>query len=477
MGRLFSPQSIAPLVLFRIFFGGMMLYHLYCMTIDHWIHFFYVLPDFHFTYPGFEWVKPWPGDGMYYHVAVMGIAAAGITVGLFYRCSAVAFFLGYTHLFLIEKALYQNHCYLICLLSGLMIVIPAHRAGSLDAYFGIVRQSNAAPTWALWLLRLQLGIPYFYGGLAKLNYDWLHSQPLTLWLARRHDAPLVGSLLTNEQAPFLFSYGGILLDLLIVPALLWRPTRPLAYLAALCFHLMNALLWDIGIFPWFMIGATLIFFPAESLRKLFRFPPIDVQSDPPPRSTTRLQKLQLAGLALFCSWQLLLPFRHYLYPGDVSWSEEGHHFAWHMMLREKDVGIRFYVVDPSSGERGLIRVEDFLNERQLSRMGKDADMVIDFVHHVRDHYLELQDRKLEIYVLNLAALNGRKAQLLMDPTIDYAAVERQWAPQPWIVPLSEPFRSEGWTAPLDQWETVLDLDLPAVMQIRPQVQRRRTDKP
>ncbi|WP_345095067.1 HTTM domain-containing protein [Bremerella cremea] len=134
----------------------------------------------------------------------------------------------------------------------------------------------------------------------------------------------------------------------------------------------------------------------------------------------------------------MLPFRHFLYPGDVSWTEEGHHFAWHMMLREKDVGIRFYVIAPATGTRGLVKVSDFLNERQISRMGKD----------------------LQIYVLNIAALNGRKPQLLMDPTVDYCAVQRSWFPQPWIVPLEEPLRAESWSAPLDQWEQILDLDVP-----------------
>lgn len=460
---LLAPQSIAPLVFFRIFFGVLMLYHLYGMTVDHWIHFFYVAPDFHFTYPGFAWVKPWPGDGMYLHVAVMGVAAMGISLGLFYRCSALVFCLGYTHLFLIEKALYQNHCYLICLLSGILIVIPAHQACSLDAYFGLVRKSYSAPTWALWLLRLQLGIPYFYGGLAKLNYDWMNSQPMKLWLVRRNDVPFVGELLTWEWAPFIFSYSGILLDLLIVPALLWKRTRLVAYVAALSFHLMNSVLWDIGIFPWFMIGATLLFFPAESLRKLLRFPPLEETSTSTSPAITLQQRLQLGAIGLFCLWQLLLPLRHFAYPGDVSWTEEGHHFAWHMMLREKDVGIRFYVVHAQSGQRGLIRVEDFLNERQLSRMGKDPDMVIEFVHHVRDHYRERSGKELDIYVLNIAALNGRKPQLLMDPTINYSAVQRGWSSQPWIRPLEEPLLAKGWSAPLDQWEQILDLDLPAMM--------------
>jgi vitamin K-dependent gamma-carboxylase len=47
----------------------------------------------------------------------------------------------------------------------------------------------------------------------------------------------------------LFSYGGLLFDLLVVPFLLFRHTRPLALLAAVGFHLMNSQLFTIGIFP------------------------------------------------------------------------------------------------------------------------------------------------------------------------------------------------------------------------------------
>ncbi|GAA4440111.1 HTTM domain-containing protein [Bremerella cremea] len=126
---------------------------------------------------------------MYFHVAVMCVAATGITLGCCFRLSSLLFFLGYTHLFLIEKALSQNHCYLICLLSGILFFLPANRACSVDAYFRWVKPSTQAPAWTLWLLRLQLGIPYFYGGLAKLNYDWLNSQPLKLWLATDPSLP------------------------------------------------------------------------------------------------------------------------------------------------------------------------------------------------------------------------------------------------------------------------------------------------
>ena len=72
---------------------------------------------------------------------------------------------------------------------------------------------------------------------------------------------------------YLFSYGGLLLDLFAVPLLLWPRTRNLTYAVTLGFHLMNAQLFNIGMFPWFMICATLLFFPPDWPRRV-RPPPV-----------------------------------------------------------------------------------------------------------------------------------------------------------------------------------------------------------
>ncbi len=464
--QLFVPVDIAPLVFFRIFFGAMMLYHVLSWVKKWWIDFFLIRPDFHLTYPGFEWVQPWPGNWMYVHFALMGLASVGIMVGLLYRLSATVFFLGVTHVFLIEKALYQNHYYLICLISGLMIFVPAHHAGSIDALLRPGIRSPVAPSIWLWLLRFQLGIPYFYGGLAKLNYDWLHGMPMKLWLERRTSLPIVGEWLGHDSAAILFSYGGLIFDLLVVPALFWRRTRMIAYLLCVCFHLANSVLWEIGIFPWFMIGATLLFFPPGWVRKFLSMRAVLPSPMPiPPSTWSPRQRVVATIIGLYLTWQLLFPFRHYLYPGVVSWTEEGHHFAWHMMLREKDLGIRFFVYNRDTNQRGLLQVSDFLNERQLTRMGKDPDMIIEFVHYVRDHYREHDRGDLEIRVLALTSLNGRKPQLLIDPYLDYASVDRVWGTQPWIIPLTEPLRKEGWKLPLDQWTTELGSLIPDDMKL------------
>ncbi|WP_339731012.1 HTTM domain-containing protein [uncultured Gimesia sp.] len=462
---LFQPVDIAPLVFFRIFFGLMMLYHIWAMTRDRWVQYFYIDPDFHFSYPGWSWIEPWPGIGMHIHFGILMVAAVGISLGLYYRFSALTFFLGYSYVFLLEKSLYQNHCYLICLLSGIMVLLPAHRACSLDRFLWRIKGSQVMPQWTLWLLRFQIAIPYFYGGIAKLNFDWLHTQPIGMWVQRRTDVPFLGAYLEEAWVPWFFAYGGLLFDLLIVPALMWRRTRLLAYMISIGFHLTNSILWEIGIFPWFMIGASLLFFPPSSFRKAAHLSKLEIASQDAPLRFGWGQRMTVITLCVYISWQLIFPFRHFLYPGNVSWNEEGHHFSWHMMLREKNVGIRFYAYDPATNQRGLIKVEEFLNSRQLSRMGKDPDMVLEFVHYVRDHYREHRNTELEIYVLNIASLNGRKPQLLMDPKLNYAVVDRVWTPQPWVVPLTESLPEESWNMPLDQWEKVLDLDIPKRMQL------------
>lgn len=60
---------------------------------------------------------------------------------------------------------------------------------------------------------------------------------------------VVGAHFTGEWIVWLFTYGGLLLDLLVVPLLLWRRTRTAAFALAVVFHLLNAALFRMGSFP------------------------------------------------------------------------------------------------------------------------------------------------------------------------------------------------------------------------------------
>ena len=64
---------------------------------------------------------------------------------------------------------------------------------------------------------------------------------------------------------------------------------------------------------------------------------------------------------------------------------------------------------------------------------------------------------MEVRVVGLVSLNGRKPQLLIDPTVNLAAQHRTLGHKAWTVPLTEPFPEQRWDVPLQQWEEFVDL--------------------
>src|SRR5205814_10252400 len=176
--------------------------------------------------------------------------------------------------------------------------------------------------WTIWLVRLPVGVPYFSGGLAKLNADWMNGEALRGWLAARADLPVVGPLLGTEWMVRTFAYGGLLFDLTIVPLLLCRRTRPVAFVVACAFHLTNSQVFSIGIFPLLMIAATTIFFPPDWPRRLLgRRSAVVTAAQEPTLDITPRVRLTSEELGCYVVVQLALPFRHHLYPGNVSRTE------------------------------------------------------------------------------------------------------------------------------------------------------------
>jgi vitamin K-dependent gamma-carboxylase len=454
--RLCVPVDIASLVVFRIAFGAIMLSEVWRHFVYGWIRPTYIEPAFHFTYFGFGWVHPWPGGWMYLHFWILGVLAVCIMVGAMYRIAAVLFFLGISYTFLLDQATYLNHVYLVCVISFLMIFVPCHRAASVDAWCVPGIRSNVVPTWALWILRFQIAIPYIYGGIAKLNADWLQGEPVRMWLAFRAQQSAVAPLLTSEWMVYLISYGGLLFDLTVVPLLLWPRTRPLAFLVALAFHLTNWYLFNIGIFPWLMIAATLLFFPPSWPRDLLRraqrlLPrraagvpetPAAVATDPlaDRRSPGRVEAIVLGVLALHVLFQLLVPFRHLLYPGDVAWTEEGHRFSWRMKLRDKRDTITYVARVPSTGLVWQLEPREYIEEWQEDEMEGRPDMILQLARLMAERQREQGYHDVEIYVRALTSLNGRRRRDLIDPTVNLAAKERSIWPADWLRPLDEPLR-------------------------------------
>ena len=444
--RLFEPVDIASIVVFRISFGAILMWEVYRYFDHGWIDRYYVDPTFHFTYLGFGWVEPWPGTWMHAHFLALGTLAFCIMIGLAYRLATVLFFLGFTYVFLLEQARYLNHFYFVSLIAACLIVVPAHRAFSVDARLVPQLRSRVVPRWALWLLRFQVAVVFVFAGIAKLNGDWLRGEPLRMWLAERTDFAVIGSLFTEEWVVYLFSYGGLLLDLFVVPFLLWPRTRPFALAGAVMFHLLNSKLFVIGIFPWFSLGATLLFLPPDWPRQLLVWLRLKPVAAAEPTTTTaptprRLGTAQRVGVGLLCAYaavQILVPLRHHLYPGNVSWTEEGHQFAWHQKLRDKESDARFFAVDPVSGERWELDVFSHLTSWQESKMSTRPDMILQLGHQLARELESQGQPGVEIHADVLVSLNGRPFQRLIDPEIDLAREQRTIWGVDWIEPQREP---------------------------------------
>jgi vitamin K-dependent gamma-carboxylase len=451
--RLFAPIDSASLVVFRVAFGAILFWEVTRYFSKGWIPKYWIQPAFHFTYPGFYWVQPWPGMGMYVHMAALGVLAAMIAAGAFYRLTTILFFLGFTYTFLLEHTLYLNHLYFVSLVSFLMIFVPAHRAWSVDARLGRVPATNVIPAWPLWLLRGQLGIVYFYAGIAKLNSDWFRGEPLRSWLAEKAATPGVGWIFERPETFYFLSWGGLAFDLFIVPFLLWRRARVPAFLAAVFFHLMNVWFFNIGIFPWFSIAMTTLFFSPDWPRRLWQKMRASSESTQPTvnraaslRTGTGnrgsfLHERRITGLlVVYFAFQLLIPLRHWLYPGDVTWTEEGHAFSWRMKLRSKSGDAVFVVTNPATRESWQESPDAYLEPWQIPQMIKRPELIRQFAHHLRARKEKEIGAPVEVRVHTAVRLNDHPPAPIVDPDVDLSREPYRIGSAPWIIrePASAP---------------------------------------
>ena len=443
--RLRAPVDIASLVAFRVIFGLVMLVSVVRFWQRGWIEELYIQPAYHFTYWGFEWVRAWPAWGMYAHFAALAVLALCVALGLCYRPSIILFFLGFTYVELIDKATYLNHYYLISVLSFLMIFLPLHRGWSIDALIAGRRRADLragwAPRWCLWTVRAQIGLVYFFAGVAKLKGDWLwNARPLSIWLATHTDVPVLGPLLAEPWVAYAASWFGAAFDLTIVAWLLWPRTRLVAFAVVVAFHVATAELFYLGMFPWIMIGNALIFFsPSWPRRWLPGLPPAAhaahaSRAGHATHASARPAhaRLGLGLLGLHFLVQTLLPLRHHLYPGDVCWTEEGFRYAWNVMLVEKVGRVVYHVTDPRTARTWLVYPREYLTPAQEKQMSFQPDMILALAHHIARDFAGRGVPAAEVRAEAYVSWNGRPSRLLVDPAADLAAARDGLAPQPWI---------------------------------------------
>jgi len=440
-----SKTEAAPLAAFRLLFGVLMLLSLIRFWYYGWIEKLYIDPPFHFHYYGFQWVSV-PGQWTYFLFIVCGISTLGIILGYKYRWSMVLFFSCFTYIELMDKTTYLNHYYFISVLSFLLIFLPAACYFSLDAKKNKEKSNQHIPRWNIDAIKLLVAIVYIYAGLAKLNPDWLlEAMPLKIWLPSKYDIPFLGDLLQQEWIHYAFSWGGAFYDLTIVFFLMYRPTRIWAFLAVLLFHVLTAVLFPIGMFPYIMIGTTLIFFDAGTHHKFLAFLSkilgIDKSYYDNGRSyhhrNSLYGKITLGIVSLFFMIQVLFPLRFLAYPGELLWTEQGYRFSWRVMLMEKAGYANFKIQNAITGKRFYVQNDDFLTSFQEKQMSTQPDMILEYAHYLGNHFTAQGHEDVQVFVDSYAALNGRMSKSYIDPNVDLMKIKSSLKNKNWILPLDE----------------------------------------
>lgn len=433
----FKQIDNSALVAFRIIFGLLLACEAFGSIATGMVRRQFIEPKFTFTFIGFEFLEPLPGNWMYVLYCIMGVAGLMVMVGFKYRVAITFYAITWTYVYLLQKSSYNNHCYLLMLLNYIMIFLPAHRSVSVDSWLtpGIKREhmSRGIYTFIITLI----WIVYAYATVAKFYPDWLDgSFPRYLMSTRGKNF----DILQNEWAHEAIKYFGLTFDLLIVPFLLWKRTRWLAVIASVFFHLFNSIVFQIGIFPYMALSFLLFFFSVHKVHQwlLWKKPFYSKAEVIVPHH----RNLLISSGTVFLVIMLLLPLRHWTIKDDVFWTEEGHRLSWRMMLRSRTGQANFIVEDKQTGDRTIVNLDEYLSKKQNRSVQSKPDFMWQFAQKLHQEYAE-KGNDVAVFVDARVGLNGRRLVPFTDPSVDLASTPwNHWKHHEWILPSPGYDRSE-----------------------------------
>lgn len=446
-----EPIDGRVLGLFRIIFGLFMAYEAWVYYRMHLIDQGLMAPKILFKFDGFNWLPLLPQPAMMAILALMGISALLVAAGIFFRWACWLFSLSLAFIFFQEKSYYNNHIYLFILLGVLLSSTHA------DRFFSLRNKTNpisAVPRWQQFILQAQFVIVYFYGGLTKLKPDWLllrqpmtsmaHSFPADHWMA---------PFFKTEFSIYLLTYGGFLLDIL-APLLLWyKPVRRWAMIPFAVFNMANSRIFDdIGIFPFVMLCALILFFEAQELPFLRKSggQATSTAKQKQGAQTGKVQPTAKAGVHMpatpgwvrnlligYFAFQLLFPFRGFFLPNPMDWTSIARNFSWRMKVDNRNVEeFKFTVEGP--GQVMNVEVGTFANEMQILNISSDAYSVVMFARMLKK---EAEMKGLQNGVVKArirVRYNGRPPQFFVNPEVDLASVDYSpFQKLDWVMPLQE----------------------------------------
>ncbi|NNE30665.1 MAG: HTTM domain-containing protein [Saprospiraceae bacterium] len=454
-GALFTEVDPTVVSLFRIVFGAVMVYQmLYYYSIDYTFQFM-AGPEVLFPFQGFEFVKPLSLPVLkLIHFSLL-VAAILMMVGIFYRVATTYFFLGYTYFFLIDNTLFNNHTYLMALISGVMIFITADNSFRLP-FFRKRPPGALIPAWNRYLLIFCISLPYFFGGIAKLHPNWWKTDLVPIILEGNNDS-LITSIFPLKFLTSFITYTGLVYDLVIIFLLLNKKTRIFGLVLVVIFNFSNhAILFDdIGVFPLMMIFSTVLFFEGKEIKsfikrrepkkkkrknKGLKTKPQIIAKRNSSSNSSLWQNATAITLLVFVLVHILLPFRWMLHTDNPEWTGIGSRFAWRMKMQtRKMTNVKMTLTDRKTGASGPIELETFLSSNQYNHVFNDPHNLIHLAKYLS---IKISAERGFVDPIIRADISvsfcGLPPQKMIDPNVDLTKVKinRYQKNHPWLLPLN-----------------------------------------
>ncbi|NNC83518.1 MAG: HTTM domain-containing protein, partial [Flavobacteriales bacterium] len=302
-----------------------------------------------------------------------------------------------------------------------------------DRRFSLSKSSErTVPLWQYHILRLQVFIVYFYGGLAKLNPDWLIcAEPIRSFVSY-----VFPEMVESDVFVSFFKYGGLLFDLLIGFLLFIKPTRMIALIFVAFFNFSNAYIFDdIGIFPFIMFFATIIFFSEDDIVVQKIKGVLGMKPGIPQATQSSLPAFPKVLILFFC-FQLLFPLRYILLPHDKDWTGIGQRFAWRMKIQSRPVEqYEIYVTSPQIPGESQVQINTFINTMQMTVMSQDPVALWQFANYVKQEALKQGIPEPEVHARIRVSMNGSPEQYIVDPSVDLSMQDydplgyNEWIPE------------------------------------------------
>lgn len=409
------------LAIFRIVFG------VFCLIES--IYFFqtnliqdYILgPKFRFQYSLFQF-EPFSETTLTMILVVMVIASLGIITGFLYKLSTTLYFLTFSYIFLLEKTYYNNHLYLIALIALIMIFLPANNALSIRK-----EKVKSTKNWHIYLLQFQIILVYFFGGISKLNVDWLnYHEPVTSMLAANN--------ISSDIAINFILYGGIIFDVFIGFLLIYKRTSFIAIIIALLFNITNHLMFnDINIFPFFMMASLILFLDFDRW-----YPKKNYNKEESNTKVEVLKPITKVALTIFVFIQLFMPLRHYFITDEVDWSGEGQRFAWRMKIQTRNIiKSEFAIFDLDKKIIYPVKNSHYIHKIQEQQMMHSPKMILDFAHFLSENAKNKHKLKnVMVKAKVVVDFNGHKNASIVSSDLDLSAITwNHLGGNEWIEPL------------------------------------------